>query len=208
MVLWGIKQKTLNAHYCVVFVLIGMGVLFFGYGMDLNPYFDGITSQQEQANKGHPAFLKGSYSATGWWYYFVVAFLVKTPIVTMIFLAVALVLLVGKAPKGMWMDEMFLLIPAAAVFVFFSLHHKDIGLRYILPVYPFLFVFASRAAQWFLSNKLLAGLSVGLTGWYVGASCWIHPHYLAYFNELAGGSDNGYKYLVDSTWIGGRTSRD
>jgi hypothetical protein len=34
--------------------------------------------------------------------------------------------------------------------------------------------------------------------WYIGASCWIHPHYLAYFNELIGGPDNGYKYLVDS----------
>jgi hypothetical protein len=26
----------------------------------------------------------------------------------------------------------------------------------------------------------------------------IHPHYLAYFNELIGGPDNGYRYLVDS----------
>ena len=26
----------------------------------------------------------------------------------------------------------------------------------------------------------------------------VHPHYLAYFNELAGGPRNGYKYLVDS----------
>jgi hypothetical protein len=45
---------------------------------------------------------------------------------------------------------------------------------------------------------MLTGLSVALIGWYVGASCYIHPHYLAYFNELAGGPDNGYKYLVDS----------
>jgi hypothetical protein len=100
--------------------------------------------------------------------------------------------------KGMWINEMFLLIPAATIFCFFSLNHKAIGLRYILPVYPFLFVFASRAAQSFLSNKMLTGLSVALIGWYVGASCYIHPHYLAYFNELAGGPDNGYKYLVDS----------
>jgi hypothetical protein len=198
MVLWGIKQKTLNVHYGVVFAVIGMGILFFGYGMDLNPYFDGLICQQEQASKGHSAFLMGKYSTTGWWYYFVVAFLVKTPIAMMVFLVISLVLFVGKAPKGTWIDEMFLLIPAATVFVFFSLHQKAIGLRYILPMYPFLFVFASRAAQLFPSNKLLAGLSVAAVGWYIGASCCIHPHYLAYFNELAGGPDNGYKYLVDS----------
>ena len=34
--------------------------------------------------------------------------------------------------------------------------------------------------------------------WYIGASTYIHPHYLAYFNEFVGGPGNGYKYLVDS----------
>jgi hypothetical protein len=43
---------------------------------------------------------------------------------------------------------------------------------------------------------------IGLVGllvvWYMGASLSIHPHYLAYFNEFAGGPSNGYKFLVDS----------
>lgn len=198
MVLWGIKQKTLNTRHCLMFAAIGIGILFLGYGMNLNPYFEGILYQQERANGGHSGFLMGKYSTSGWWYYFIVAFLVKTPIATMVFLAISLVLFVGKIPKGMWINEMFLLIPAATIFCFFSLNHKAIGLRYILPIYPFLFVFASKAAQSFLSNKMLTGLSVAAIGWYIGASCYIHPHYLAYFNELAGGPDNGYKYLVDS----------
>ena len=197
MVLWGMKQKTLNTRHCLLFAAIGIGILFLGYGMNLGPYFDGILFQQEQAGD-HWGFLMGKYSTSGWWYYFIVAFLVKTPIAMMVFLAISLVLFVGKTPKGMWINEMFLLIPAATIFCFFSLNHKTIGLRYILPIYPFLFVFASRAAQSFLSNKMLTGLSVALIGWYVGASCCIHPHYLAYFNELAGGPDNGYKYLADS----------
>jgi len=197
MVLWGIKQKTLNTRHCLVFAAIGIGILFLGYGMNLNPYFDGILYQHEKAGD-HWSFLMGKYSTTGWWYYFIVVFLVKTPIATMVFLAISVVLFVGKIPKGVWINEMFLLLPAATIFCFFSLSHKAIGLRYILPIYPFLFVFASRAAQSFLSNKMLTGLSVAAIGWYVGASCYIHPHYLAYFNELAGGPDNGYKYLVDS----------
>jgi hypothetical protein len=59
-------------------------------------------------------------------------------------------------------------------------------------------VFAGKAAQWLLSNRVKSSVYVALMTWYVGASCWIHPHYLAYFNELVGGPDNGYKYLVDS----------
>ena len=35
-------------------------------------------------------------------------------------------------------------------------------------------------------------------GWYVFSAVRIYPDYLAYFNELAGGPQNGYKYLDDS----------
>ena len=197
MILWGIKQKTFKLRYCLVFVTIGIGILFSGYGMNLGPYFHGITYQYESAEY-HASFLMGKYSTTGWWYYFIFAFLVKTPIATMIFLVISLVLFVGRMLKGAWMHEMFLLVPAAVIFCFFSMNHQSMGLRYILPIYPFLFVFASSVAQSFLSDKALTGLSVGAVGWYIGASCYIHPHYLAYFNELAGGPDNGYKCLVDS----------
>ncbi len=199
IVLWALKQKTLRARHCIIFGVIGMGVLFLGYGMNLKPYFEGISYQHDHAHEGgHPGFLMGHYSTTGWWYYFIVAFLIKTPIATIVFLTISLTLWVGKMWKGTWINEMFLLIPAATIFCFFSLNHLDIGLRYILPVYPFLFVFASKAAQTFLWNRRLTALSVAAAGWYVAASCYIHPHYLAYFNELVGGPDNGYKYLVDS----------
>ena len=197
MILWGIEQKTFKLRYCLMFATIGIGMLFLGYGMNLYSYFHGITYQYESAEY-HPSFLMGKYSTTGWWYYFFFAFLVKTPIATMIFLVISLVLFVGRLLKGAWINEMFLLIPAAAIFCFFSLDHQSMGLRYILPIYPFLFVFASSAAQSFLSDRVLTGLSVVAVAWYIGASCYIHPHYLAYFNELAGGPNNGYKYLVDS----------
>ncbi len=197
LVVWWTKQRTLNLRQCLVFAAIGIGVLFLGYGINLKPYFEGIFLQQNLA-VGHPGFLMGQYSDTGWWYYFAVAFLVKTPIPTMIFLALALNLYAKKMREGRWLDELFLLVPAAVFFCFFSLNQKAIGLRYVLPIYPFLFVFASRAAQSLLSGRLRIGLGTAAVVWYVGASWYIHPHYLAYFNELIGGPNNGYKYLVDS----------
>jgi 4-amino-4-deoxy-L-arabinose transferase-like glycosyltransferase len=198
MILWRVKWKTINLRNCFIFAILGIGVLFWGYGMNLEPYFAGILYQWENANADSVGFLMGHHSIHGWWYYFIVAFLIKTPIVTMIFLVISLVSFLGKIPKGEWMNEAFLLVPAAAIFCFFSLNHLAIGLRYILPIYPFLFVFASKAVQIFLSNKKLIGLYIAAITWYIGASCYIHPHYLAYFNELVGGPNNGYKYLVDS----------
>jgi len=47
-------------------------------------------------------------------------------------------------------------------------------------------------------SALSKGLMGVLAAWYIYSSTAIFPHYLAYFNELAGGPDNGYKYLVDS----------
>jgi hypothetical protein len=95
-------------------------------------------------------------------------------------------------------NEAFLLVPASVIFCFFSLEHQSIGLRYVLPMYPFLFVFASKTAQLCLSNQRLRGLYIAAVVWYMGASFYIHPHYLAYFNELVGGPNNGSQYLVDS----------
>ena len=39
---------------------------------------------------------------------------------------------------------------------------------------------------------------VGLLIWAAVEAIAIHPHFLAYFNEIVGGSANGYKHLTDS----------
>jgi hypothetical protein len=75
---------------------------------------------------------------------------------------------------------------------------QAIGLRYLLPIYPFLFVFAAGGIASLLTGKFGAIPCGFLALWYIGASLFIQPHFLAYFNELAGGPGNGYKYLVDS----------
>ncbi|UCC77690.1 MAG: hypothetical protein JSW37_04825, partial [Anaerolineales bacterium] len=65
------------------------------------------------------------------------------------------------------------------------------------PVLPFVFVFAGkvvlRARTRWAQVALLA-----LCLWYAVSSISMYPHYLAHFNELVGGPENGYKYLVDS----------
>ena len=82
-----------------------------------------------------------------------------------------------------------------AIFAFFAVELRSIGLRYVLPVYPFVFVIASGAVKqlWRFRYVLIV-----LLAWYPVASFTVWPDYLAYFNELAGGADNGYRYLVDS----------
>ena len=84
---------------------------------------------------------------------------------------------------------------------------KDIGLRYLLPVYPFLFLVAGYALRpwqgWAAlrasGTRAWPAWALGLCClWHVGGTLRNHPDHLAYFNELAGGPDQGYRYLVDS----------
>ena len=77
----------------------------------------------------------------------------------------------------------------------------NLGVRYLIPAYPFLFILAAaivvrlgpvligRAARPIV-GLILIGLAV--------ESLVAYPHYLAFFNVLAGGPSAGDRYLVDS----------
>jgi hypothetical protein len=81
--------------------------------------------------------------------------------------------------------------------------HLNIGHRHILPTYPAMFVLAGAAGLWLVQHHwvrwLMASLLAALLVWFIGASLFIRPHYLAYFNEWAGGPRQGYLHLVDSS---------
>lgn len=193
------KSLRLTCLLLVIFVL-SLFVLSLGYRFQLHHYIRGVTHQLLHAEGGHPSFLLGMYSTSGWWYYYFVAFLLKTPIPLLMLLVIG-VLFYLKRIFHASVDLIFLLAPIAAYLIFFSINHQSIGLRYILPVYPFLFMLAGTAAG---GAKLVPGrvwryiMIAVLCGWYLKGTLAIHPHYLAYFNEAAGGPDKGYRYLVDS----------
>jgi hypothetical protein len=164
------------------------------------------------------AFVLGEQSNTGFWYYFPVTFLVKTPVALMLFILLGGVLLrrygAGPAAEGM------LLLPAGFYFLYSMTTNMNIGNRHILPIYPFLIVFASKAARvldelapaasggaakqaadW--RQKLMSPRALALTCgllllWQAAAAAFVYPHFLSYFNEIAGGPSNGYRWLVDS----------
>lgn len=143
------------------------------------------------------AFLLGRYSSEGWWYYFLVTFALKTPIPLLIFLATSLA---SRPPSGAARRlAVFVWLPVAAYSLAALTSKVDIGHRYLLPVYPFLLVAAARSAA-----RLLAAGTAGraallaLGVWYAAGTTLNHPHHLAYFNELAGGPSQGYKFLSDS----------
>ena len=76
----------------------------------------------------------------------------------------------------------------------------NIGHRHILPIYPCLYVLAGATGIAWRRNIRWMKISVGASFiWLVGESMAMRPHYLAYFGPQAGGPDNGFRHLVDSS---------
>ncbi|MCL4263251.1 MAG: phospholipid carrier-dependent glycosyltransferase [Anaerolineae bacterium] len=181
-----------------------------------------------------PSFLMGQYSNTGWWYYFPMAFLLKTPLPILVLLVTAVILrLVSylsqiRSPKpetrspntphasrithhelhSPLFNDAALLIPAFGYFAFALTSEINLGYRHLLPVLPFTAVFIAHAFAGIRNPK--SGARSPITDYRLPITfsatltllalitLWIHPHYLSYFNPLAGGPENGWHYLVDS----------
>jgi 4-amino-4-deoxy-L-arabinose transferase-like glycosyltransferase len=171
------------------------------------PYLLGMRYTFKHMERRLSYFL-GRRSFTGSVWYFPVAFLLKAPLGFLLLLAwVAYDLLRRRLVLGATRALALLLFPA-----FFLLEavssHIDLGERYILPVYPFLLVLAGGAASFIRAPSLARKtLAWGALLWALGSSLAIYPHYLAYFNELAGGPRGGMRYLGDSNLDWGQDLR-
>lgn len=153
-------------------------------------FLTGIDWQSNHNAMGHPAYLLGQVSDRGWWYYFPVAFAVKTPAATIAGILLALGLV--------WRDRrrrllLALLCPPAAYFALAMTSHIDIGIRHLLPVYPFLFVVVAAVLTGWKPRAALVAVAL-----LAGETAAIYPDYLAFFNWPSGGPAAGPRYLLDS----------
>jgi 4-amino-4-deoxy-L-arabinose transferase-like glycosyltransferase len=165
-------------------------------------YVSGIDLQRRDFEGGMPpSFLAGEWRQGGWWYYYLYALAVKVPVGTCVLVLWSLVFFVLRRPAGpRFLDEVTLWLPALAVLAIVSSqtgfnHH----MRYVLPLFPFVFIAASKLAYYLQAAYWKHGLMVlALLLWSFGSSLAVYPHSLSYFNELTGGPDNGHRYLLDS----------
>lgn len=202
---WGGSASGLSARAgaaavsLLIMMMIGaltISATYFFQGFDT--WWSGMSLVLLHRKMGHPAFFLGEYSDNGWWSYFFVAFLIKTPIGTLFLVFTSWLL--GAAGQALRRRELlFLLLPVVIVFAITTNGKINIGLRHILPVYPFLFVAASRLATLRFRTRTAGVLLIAVPIALSAASSWrVAPHQLAYFNELAGGPGKGYRYLSDS----------
>jgi hypothetical protein len=157
----------------------------------------------KQTATGHAyAYLLGERSQFGWWYMTPVALAVKTPLAVLALLAVVAGVVIGRCRRVVWRDVEFkwfvMAVPPAAYLALALGTHFHAGIRHLLPIYPFLFVFAACVLCGGAALRWRWRVALGGAALLAVESAGIYPHYLAFFNALAGGPAGGQRYLVDS----------
>lgn len=110
---------------------------------DVAKYAQGVFDQRRHLNVGHASFVMGRRSMRGSWYDYLLAFLIKTPLPILLLVIVRFILLPAiPMDAGEYMIVLpIVLFMGVASFESVSAY---LGLRNILPLYPFLFVWLSR----------------------------------------------------------------
>lgn len=180
-------------------------LLWHGFPVPLPyDYLMGFDTQMSIAAGGIPfyvSYLMGEHSLTGWWYYYIIAFFVKNPEPLFIIILLAGVVWIGSKKERPDMTSVLCIwIPTISYFIYFSFYtHIPIGIRYILPVFPLLFLACGYLFnQFFLEQKNIKTLLALLAVAYLFIGLSVFPRYLSYFNIVSGGSHNGSFWLIDS----------
>ena len=144
---------------------------------------------------GYPTYLMGTASRRGKWGYFPTAVLLKSSLawLALMFLAAVLAIIQKKRP-----NVILLAAPALVYFGFSLASSFNIGIRHLLPIYPFLCAIAA-IVLFGTNQKTLIKVSASiLVTLFLAESASAYPNYVSFFNVAAGGSKYGHRYLLDS----------
>ncbi len=208
----------------------------------------GIDQQWHEFEKPQLCYLAGELKYGGWWYYYLYALSVKVPTGTLCLGALACAGVVASVTRRAIarlsghrgsqkrrepqnrvgntsadsFDEFVVLAPALVVLTLVSSKTGiNTGVRYVLPAFPFLYVWLSRLLRTGTDGAdcghksptfgcdpagavirrtrcVVSRVSALLLVWSSASALCVYPHCLSYFNELSGGPENGPRHLLDS----------
>jgi hypothetical protein len=196
-------------------------------------YLLGVLMVASDVVGGTHLYAFGKVSIGSTWWYFPVMFVLKEPIPTLLILLIgALVgvkVCLGRifARRTPRVSESEVLHDAFCVFALLSFlvaywcvsmsSAFDHGIRYLIPTFPFIYILATYTwSVWlrripnpggsggFLRRAAVFAALGGMLLWVLLETLFTAPYFLSYYNEIAGGTLNGYHYATDSNYDWGQ----
>jgi Dolichyl-phosphate-mannose-protein mannosyltransferase len=218
---WKSRLGSLAAIFLLSLLVLDASYLFQGVGKPLGEYrfesrlmrtaasvlpvgtpvplasawVEGFDALQLINDQGEfPEYLFGRWSREGSKAYYLVALIFKTPLPLLLAFLITPFVRRRERQGG----ELFLWLPALALFAYFSLFTKvHYGIRYILPVLPLAIIWSARLVPWVRERgRTVQAAAVALLLAYPVSALLATPDTLSYFNLLAGGQ--GDRILLDS----------
>jgi len=161
-------------------------------------YAEGVMALKAHNDTGHVSYLLGNIKAGGWWYFYLVALAVKTPLPLLLSGVVGLCLLArdGLRQASTWRMAPVVLFVALLVFAS-GFSRINIGIRHVLILYPFLALGGAYAllCGWRAMPRIGTAVAALVVVWQVSTLATAYPDYFPYFNELV---TDPQHVLVDS----------
>lgn len=193
----------------------------------LGQYLLGLLMVIQRAAGGNTTYFLGEVSAAGWKHYFPVVYLLKEHLAFHLLALVAIGAWIkskikNKRPKPQIKNKKlhdtyymllgtikqnfttFSLLLFIVIYVTLSIRSNlNIGVRHLLPILPFLYLLAATGVMK-LSAAWRTPLVTVVMAWMIVSAAMTFPFYLSYFHALAGGTEGGWQYAVDSNYDWGQ----
>lgn len=233
-------QAQVGGFKIHAFVDLDMFLVRHSFTRPLGQYLFGVMMVTQRTAGGNSAYFLGHVSSKGWHSYFPTIFALKETLGFLILMLTALCLGIMRIIKSeeksltalrAWLRDHFAIfasITMVAIYWASSIANPlNIGIRHVLPTFPFLYFLTARELVLWIKQPILtpaASLRDILRAFYhailtpipkifyIALLCfWItlgiiasFPFYLSYYNELAGGTWHGYFIATDSNYDWGQ----
>ena len=190
-------------------------------------YATGILMVNQRSIGGNTTFFLGEVRNYAWKKYFPVVYAIKEPLAFWGLTLIVLLILSAQVKSlklkvksvRNWTKTYFVefsMLLWLAIYWYLSIRaNLNIGVRHLLPTYGFVFILLAgqlvgiadrtKNLELRIKNKFKKSIihySIFiiplLLVWYVYETVSVHPYYLTYFNQIAGGPAGGHQYVVDS----------
>jgi 4-amino-4-deoxy-L-arabinose transferase-like glycosyltransferase len=193
----------------------------------LADYVFGIARVFQRVGGGNVTYFLGEVSTQGFLAYFPIIFLIKEPLATLFLIFFALGIGIRKIIQASAQKEslgfvkktllgmrnylrlrivQFAMLSFILLYVFTSITGRlNIGFRHLFPILPFMYILVATTIFEYIRSKkdshrkyFYHTLITIIATLLIAEAFFAYPYYTSYFNELVGGSKQGYQVATDS----------